>query len=87
MLSITTTDESTTMPKSIAPSESRLAAMPACHMPTKPHIIERGMAVAATSPARRLPSMQYRMTTTRNAPSSRFCRTVAITWSISRVRS
>jgi hypothetical protein len=57
MLSITTTDESTTMPKSIAPSDKRLAAIPVCHMPMKPHIIESGIAVAATSPARRLPSI------------------------------
>ena len=44
------------MPKSIAPRESRLAAIPVCHIPMKPHSIERGIAVAATSPARRLPS-------------------------------
>ena len=45
------------MPKSIAPSDKRLAAIPVCHMPMKPHIIESGIAVAATSPARRLPSI------------------------------
>ena len=46
------------MPKSIAPSESRLALMPACTMPVAVSSIASGIAIAVMSAARRLPKQR-----------------------------
>ena len=56
MFSMTTTELSTTMPKSIAPRLNSDAAIPMYHIPMNPTIIDSGMAAAAISPARRFPS-------------------------------
>jgi hypothetical protein len=55
MLSITMTVESTTMPKSTAPREIRLAAVPLATMPVKAKSSASGMLIAVMSAARTLP--------------------------------
>ena len=51
MFSTTTTELSTTMPKSIAPRLNSVPAMPACSMPQKPKSIAMGIAMATINPA------------------------------------
>ena len=50
MFSITTTELSTTMPKSIAPRLSSVPAMPTCSMPQKPNSIDSGIASGHDQP-------------------------------------
>ena len=66
-----TTELSTTMPKSIAPRLSRLAAMPNRSMPEKANSIDSGMARATISAARRLPRNANSTATTSSPPSNR----------------
>ena len=85
--SIITTEESTTIPKSIAPSESKLAAMPKCSMPEKANNMERGIANATINAARRFPRNINKIAITSKPPSNRLERTVSITKSTNSVRS
>ncbi len=85
--SVMTTEPSTRMPKSIAPSESRLAAIPISCIPRAAKSIAMGMVAATSRPARRLPSKRNRTAMTSRAPAVKLCLTVWITWSTSSVRS
>ena len=84
---MTTTELSTTMPKSMAPRLSSVPAMPIWYMPLKANSMHSGIPAAAINPARRLPRKMNKITTTSSAPSQRLLRTVAITSSTSSVRS
>ena len=55
MFSTTMTAPSTMMPKSMAPSESRLAGMPRNRRPMKVASSDSGMITATMPAARRLP--------------------------------
>ena len=82
-----TTELSTTIPKSMAPRLSKLAAMPKCNMPQKANSIDNGMASATMNAARKLPRNRNSTATTNNPPSNKFLRTVSMTKSTSSVRS
>ena len=77
--SIITTDESTTMPKSMAPRLSRLAATPNRSIPLNANSIDSGMARATMNAARRLPRNRNSTHTTSSPPSNRLARTVSMT--------
>ena len=66
------TELSTTRPKSIAPSDMSVPAMPNRSMPLNANSIESGIAAATMRPARRLPRNTNSTAMTRSAPSSRF---------------
>ncbi len=83
MFSIMMTVESTTMPKSTAPSEMRFADV--C-VPTRPQNAMRsasGMLIAVMSAARTCPRKRSSTTRTRAIPTSRFSMTV---WVVSFTR-
>ena len=80
--SVTTTEPSTMVPKSMAPRLMRFTDIPNRSIPTKPNRRESGIVKATTSAARQSPRKMSRMTTTRTAASSRFFRTVEVVASI-----
>ena len=79
-----TTVESTMMPKSMAPSESKLAGMPRRYMTMKAKTRAKGMARAEMRAARHEPSRMVRRTMTMSMPSSSVRATV---WTVSRTSS
>ena len=85
--STTITAPSTMMPKSIAPSDSRLAGMPLMDRPMKVASNESGMMSATMAAARKLPRKTNNTTATSTAPSTRFLNTVVSVVLISHVRS
>ena len=74
--SIMITELSTIRPKSMAPRLMRLAVIEKACIRLVAKSIDRGMASAVTSPARRLPSMISSTMMTRAPPSTRFLTTV-----------
>ena len=76
--SITMTVESTTIPKSTAPSEIRLAGVPVATIPTKAAISASGMLSAVMSAARPCPRNIQSTTATSTMPMSRFSSTVCV---------
>ena len=84
MFSTITTAPSTTMPKSSAPSDSRLAGMPFRFRQVAANSSENGMVSATMSAPRTLPRNRNRMITTRMMPSVRLCSTV---WVVKCTRS
>ncbi len=85
--STTITAPSTMMPKSIAPSDSRLAGIPMKLRPRKVASSASGMVTATIAAARRLPRNIHSTIDTRSAPSSRLVNTVVSVLPISQVRS
>ncbi len=76
--SIMMTVESTTMPKSIAPSEMRLAGVLVNFIPAKATSSAMGMLMAVRSAARALPRKKNRTIVTRNMPSIALWSTVCV---------
>ncbi len=76
--SITMTVESTTIPKSTAPSEIRLAGVPVATIPTNAAISASGMLSAVMSAARPCPRNIQSTTATSTIPMSRFSSTVCV---------
>ena len=74
--STTITAPSTTMPKSMAPSDIKLAETPAHRMQPRAKSSESGITLATTSPARRLPNRTMSTKTTMSPPSMRLRLTV-----------
>ena len=82
MFSTMMTDESTMMPKSTAPIDSRLADLPRRNSTEKANSSASGMLMATISAVRTLLRNMSRMTVTRPMPTSRFSVTVSVvTWS------
>ena len=77
MFSIITTEPSTTMPKSSAPSESRLAGMWLRSRQMEANSSAKGMVSATMMAPRTLPRKRKRMIETRIMPSVRLCSTVS----------
>ena len=84
MLSIMITDESTTMPKSTAPSEMRLACVPVDTMPKNAKSRASGRFNATSRAARSLPKKSHSTNETSTMPVRRFSITV---WVVSLTRS
>ncbi len=78
MFSIMMTVESTTMPKSTAPSEMRLALVPVPTSPQNAQSSASGMLSAVISAARQLPRKSSRVSATRTMPTVRFSSTVCM---------
>ena len=68
MFSTTTTQLSTTIPKSIAPVPKNVPAIPIASMPEKANNIDSGMATATISPALKLPRKKNTTAITSIAP-------------------
>ena len=85
--STTMTAPSTMIPKSIAPSERRLAGIPRSVRPMNVASSERGMITATIAAARTLPRNKSSTAPTSMAPSSKFLNTVFRVVSMSQVRS
>ena len=85
--STTITAPSTMMPKSIAPSDSRLAGTPIHVSPMKVASSASGIVTATMAAARRLPRNSHSTTDTSSAPSIRLVNTVFSVLPISQVRS
>ena len=77
MFSIITTEPSTNMPKSSAPSESRLAGMWLRSRQMEANINEKGMVSDTMIAPRTLPRKRKRMMETSNMPRVRLCSTVS----------
>ena len=78
MFSTMTTAPSTTMPKSSAPSESRLAGMCFRSRQMAANSSEKGMVSATMSAPRTLPRKRNRMIDDQEIPSVRLCSTVCV---------
>ncbi len=78
MFSTITTAPSTTMPKSSAPSESRLAGICLRSRQVAAKSSEKGMVSATISAPRTLPRKRNRMMATRIMPSVKLCSTVCV---------
>ena len=78
MFSIMMTVESTTMPKSMAPSEMRLALVPVATIPLNAMRSAMGMLIAVMSAARAWPRKRKRTSDTRVMPTARFSSTVCV---------
>ncbi len=87
MFSIMITVESTTMPKSTAPSEIRLAEVLVPTRPQKAMSSASGMLSAVISDARTLPRKRKSTTVTRPMPTRRFSVTVWVVTATSLPRS
>ena len=75
------TAPSTMIPKSMAPSDSRLAGMPRTRRPMKVASSASGITTATIPAARPLRRNTYSTSVTRTAPSSRFRNTVVnVVW-------
>ena len=72
MFSTMMTVESTTMPKSTAPSEIRLAGVPVATMPMNAISSASGMLMAVISAARVWPRNTHSTRVTSSMPTSRF---------------
>ncbi len=78
MFSIMMTVESTTMPKSTAPSEIRFAGVRVATSPMNAMSSARGMLMAVMIAARACPRKMKRIAVTRLIPTSRFSITVCV---------
>ena len=78
MFSIMMTVESTTMPKSTAPSEMRFADVCVPTRPQKAMSSASGMLIAVMIAARTWPRKRRSTTLTRTIPTSRFSMTVCV---------
>ena len=78
MFSIMMTVESTTMPKSTAPSEIRFAGVPVATMPMNAMSSASGMLSAVMSAARAWPRKRKSTSVTSTMPTSRFSSTVCV---------
>ena len=78
VFSIMITVESTTMPKSSAPSEMRFAGVSVSFMPAKAMSSAMGMLMAVISAARPLPRNRKSTTVTSSMPSRALCSTVCV---------
>ena len=78
MFSTITTAPSTTMPKSSAPSDSRLAGMLFRFRQMEANSSENGMVSATMNAPRTLPRNRNRISATRMMPSVRLCSTVCV---------
>ena len=89
IFSITTTAESTMMPKSMAPSEIRFAGMWRRSSSAKAPSSATGTASATTSAERQLPRPRNKISTSNTSamPSITLCRTVCKVRSMRAVRS
>ncbi len=87
MFSIMMTVESTTMPKSTAPSEIRLAGVPVATMPMKAISSASGMLIAVMRAARACPRKSQSTSVTSTMPTSRFSSTVCVVSSTRCARS
>ncbi|OAV74270.1 hypothetical protein Barb7_02247 [Bacteroidales bacterium Barb7] len=76
IVSIITIEPSTNMPKSTAPSESRLAGISVRYIRMKATSSDRGMVTATSSAPRQLPRKIIRMATTSIIPKNRVWETV-----------
>ena len=74
--SITMTVESTTIPKSTAPSEIRLAGVPVVTIPMNATMSASGMLIAVMSAAFACPRKSQSTSATSTMPMTRFSRTV-----------
>src|ERR1035438_4144953 len=83
IFSTITTEPSTTMPKSSAPSDKRFAGMWRRSSRIAAKSREKGMVMATISALRTLPRNRKRISVTRITPSVRFRRTVCVVWCIS----
>jgi hypothetical protein len=79
--------DSTTIPKSTAPSEMRLAGVPVRTMPAKAAHRASGMFTAVTSAALQLPRKKARTSVTSPMPTSTFSITVRVVRATSAPRS
>ncbi len=87
MFSMTMTAALTIRPKSIAPSEIRLAGTPSQCMPVKDTHRPSGMIAATISATQKLPRKMNSTTSTSTMPTSRVCATVCTVRSSSSWRS
>ncbi len=87
MLSTMMTDESTMMPKSTAPIDSRLADLPRTNSTEKANRSASGMLTATIRAVRTLLRNISRIIPTRHMPTIRFSWTVSVVTWISSVRS
>ena len=87
MFSRTMTAPSTMMPKSIAPSDSRLAGMPIQVRPMKVARSASGIVTATMNAARTFPKNNQSTNETSSAPSVRLVNTVVSVLPMSQVRS
>ncbi len=87
MFSTMMTDESTMMPKSTAPMDSRLADLPRAYSTAKANISASGMLMATIKAVRTLDRNMNRIVTTSRTPTNRFSRTVSVVTLINSVRS
>ena len=87
MFSTTITAPSTMMPKSIAPSDSRLAGTPMIFRPRKVASSASGITTTTARLARRFDRNRYSTSDTSSAPSTRLRNTVDSVLPISQVRS
>ncbi len=78
MFSIMITVESTTIPKSTAPSEMRFAGVPVRSIPMNAQSSASGMFRAVINAARRFPKNAISTSTTKPIPISRFSITVRV---------
>jgi hypothetical protein len=81
------TEESTMMPKSTAPMDSKLADFPRRNSMEMAKSSARGMLIATIKAVRMLLTNMKRMTTTNTTPAIRFSVTVSVVTSIRSVRS
>ena len=87
MFSITITAPSTMMPKSMAPSDKRLAGTPMNLSPKNVARSDRGITKTTAKLALRLDKNRYSTKDTSSAPSTRFLNTVVRVLPMSHVRS
>lgn len=87
MCSTTITAPSTMMPKSMAPSDRRLAGIPMTDKPRNVPSKASGMMAATMAAARRFFRNRYSTTVTSSAPSIRLVNTVRRVLPMSQLRS
>ena len=87
MFSIMITVESTTIPKSTAPSEMRFADVCVATSPQNATSSASGMLMAVITAARPCPRNKRRTTVTSAMPTTRFSRTVCVVTCTSAPRS
>ena len=87
MFSTITTDPSTTMPKSSAPSESRFAGICRRSSRIAANRSEKGIVTATISALRTFPRNRNRISVTSNTPSVKLRSTVCVVCFISSLRS
>ncbi len=87
MFSTMMTEASTMRPKSIAPTDSRLADSPRQTIRPMANASANGIVAATTTALRRLPRKAHCSTKISAMPSTRLCSTVCVVWAMSSLRS